>query len=104
MLRGISGDEDTGYPTEKPEMLLERIVRVSSDPCDLVLDCHIGSGTTSAVAQKLGRRWIACDIYKDAIQTTAKRPQGVIAEQVGAPGDLSLDGDRPAPTQLAFTT
>ena len=54
------------------------------DPGDLVLDCFIGSGTTAAVAQKLGRRWIACDINKGAIQTTAKRLMAVIREQIAA--------------------
>ena len=69
MRRGV--DE---YPTQKPEALLtSRDSASASDPGDLVLDCFIGSGTTAAVAQKLGRRWIACDINKGAIQTTAKR-------------------------------
>jgi SAM-dependent methyltransferase len=53
----------------------------STNSGDLVLDCFIGSGTTAAVAQKLGRRWIGCDINKGAIQTTAKRLQGVMREQ-----------------------
>lgn len=73
-----------GYPTQKPEALLERIMRASSNPGDLVLDCFIGSGTTAAVAQKLGRRWIGCDINRGAIQTTAKRLQGIIREQIAA--------------------
>ena len=72
----------TGYPTQKPEELLSRIIRASSSPGDLVLDCFIGSGTTAAVAQKLGRRWIVCDINKGAIQTTSKRLMGVIEEQL----------------------
>ena len=81
-LRGYSGgDERSDYPTQKPEALLERIIQVSSNPGDLVLDCFIGSGATSAVAQGLGRRWIACDINKGAIQTTAKRLMAVISEQ-----------------------
>lgn len=75
--------EKVGYPTQKNENLLSRIVRTSSDPGDLILDSFIGSGTTSAVAQKLGRRWIGCDINKGAIQTTAKRLQLVMAEQAG---------------------
>ena len=58
--------------------------RASSNPSDLVLDCFIGSGTTAAVAQKLGRRWIACDINKGAIQTTAKRLMAVIRDQLAA--------------------
>jgi len=71
----------TGYPTQKPEALLERIISLTSNPEDVVLDCFIGSGTTAAVAQKLGRRWIGCDINKGAIQTTTKRLQTIIQEQ-----------------------
>ena len=56
--------ERTDYPTQKPEALLDRVIRSSSKPGELVLDCFIGSGTTAAVAQKVGRRWIGCDINK----------------------------------------
>jgi hypothetical protein len=62
-----------GYPTQKPEALLERIIRASSNEGDLVLDCFCGSGTTAAVAEKLGRRWIAADLGRFAIHTTRKR-------------------------------
>jgi adenine-specific DNA-methyltransferase len=65
--------ERLGYPTQKPEALLERILRSSSNESDLVLDCFCGSGTTAAVAEKLGRRWIACDLGRFAIHTTRKR-------------------------------
>ena len=61
------------YPTQKPEILLERIVLASSNPDDLVMDVFAGSGTTVAVAEKLGRRWIACDFGKHAIYTMQKR-------------------------------
>jgi hypothetical protein len=61
------------YPTQKPEALLDRILRASSNEGDLVLDCFVGSGTTAAVAEKLGRRWIACDLGRFAIHTTRKR-------------------------------
>ena len=61
------------YPTEKPEALLERIIKASSNPGSIVFDCFCGSGTTAAVAEKLGRRWIAADINKGAVQTTMKR-------------------------------
>ena len=71
----------TGYPTQKPEALLERIIQASSNPGDLVLDCFVGSGTTLAVAQKLGRRWIGCDINTGAIQTTTKRLNQILLEQ-----------------------
>lgn len=65
--------ENSFYPTQKPEKLLERIILVSSNPDDLILDCFAGSGTTAAVAEKLGRRWIACDFGKHAIYTMQKR-------------------------------
>lgn len=61
------------YPTQKPEALLERIVKASSNPGDIVFDCFMGSGTTQAVAMKLGRRFIGADINLGAIQTTTKR-------------------------------
>ncbi len=62
-----------GYDTQKPEALLERIIRSSSDEGSIVLDCFAGSGTTAAVAERLGRRWIACDIGRFAVHTTRKR-------------------------------
>jgi len=65
--------EDTKYPTQKPESLLERIIQSSSNPGDLVLDCFMGSGTTQAVAMKFGRRFIGVDINLGAIQITTKR-------------------------------
>lgn len=65
--------EDQGYPTQKPEALLERIILASSNPGDLVMDVFAGSGTTAAVAEKLGRRWIVCDFGKHAIYTMQKR-------------------------------
>ena len=73
----IQGDDNEriGYPTQKPEALVERIINASSNEGDIVLDCFVGSGTTAAVAEKLGRRWIAADINKGAIQTTIKRLQ-----------------------------
>jgi DNA modification methylase len=74
--------EHTGFDTEKPEALLERIIKASSNPDDIVLDCFIGSGTTAAVAQKLGRRWIGCDINKGAVQLTSSRLQKIIKEQI----------------------
>jgi hypothetical protein len=59
--------ELVGYPTQKPEALLDRIIRSSSNEDDLTFDCFVGSGTTAAVAEKLGRRWIACDLGRFAI-------------------------------------
>ena len=74
--------ENKYYPTQKPESLIERIVKSSSDENSIILDCFLGSGTISTVAQKLGKRWIGCDINKGAIQTTSKRLQNVIKEQI----------------------
>jgi len=65
--------ELTGYGTQKPEALLQRIIEVSSNEGDLVLDCFVGSGTTAVVAEKLGRRWIAADLGRFAIHTSRKR-------------------------------
>ena len=70
-------DEYEGYNTQKPEALLERIIRASSDEGDLIADFFVGSGTTAAVAEKLGRKWIATDLGKFAIHTTRKRLIGV---------------------------
>ncbi|HLI30749.1 MAG TPA: DNA methyltransferase, partial [Terriglobia bacterium] len=69
--------ERISYPTQKPEALLDRIIRSSSNEGDLVLDCFVGSGTTAAVAEKLNRRWIACDLSRFAIHTTRKRMLGI---------------------------
>jgi DNA modification methylase len=69
--------ERTGYDTQKPEALLDRIIKTSSNENNLVLDCFCGSGTTAAVAEKLNRRWIACDLGRFAIHTTRKRLLGI---------------------------
>ena len=66
-------DEYLGYPTQKPEALLERVIKASSKIGDIVLDCFAGSGTTLAVAEKLARRWIGVDCGKLAIYTMQKR-------------------------------
>jgi hypothetical protein len=66
-------DERIDYPTQKPEALLERIITASSNEGDLVMDIFSGSGTTLAVAEKLGRKWIGADLGKFAIHTTRKR-------------------------------
>lgn len=69
--------EQTPYPTQKPEALVERIMKASSNEGDLTLDCFVGSGTTAAVAERLNRRWIACDLGRFAIHTTRKRLLGI---------------------------
>lgn len=77
---GTFSDERTQYPTQKPESLLERIIVTSSNEGDLVADFFCGSGTTLAVAEKLGRKWIGSDLGKFAIHTTRKRLIGVQRE------------------------
>jgi site-specific DNA-methyltransferase (adenine-specific)/adenine-specific DNA-methyltransferase len=80
--------ENVGYPTQKPESLIERIILASSNPGDIVFDCFMGSGTTQAVAMKLGRRFIGADINLGAIQTTMKRLAKIKKEL-----DASLETD-----------
>lgn len=104
------------YPTMKPTELIRRIIRASSREGDIVFDCFIGSGTTAAMAQKLGRRWIGCDINQGAVQTTAKRVQSIISEQLGAIEKLKQGGKQeellakeeddkePEPVQSSFST
>lgn len=77
-LKGLDpkSEEKTGYPTQKPEELLERVIGALSNPGSLVLDTFMGSGTTQAVAMKLGRRFIGADINLGAIQTATKRLVG----------------------------
>jgi DNA modification methylase len=70
-------DERLDYPTQKPEELLTRIIKASSNEGDLVADFFCGSGTTAAVAEKLGRKWIVSDLGKFGIHTTRKRMIGV---------------------------
>lgn len=60
--------ERLGFDTQKPEQLVERIVRIATVPGDIVLDCFVGSGTTAAVAHKLGRRWVACEREQDTVE------------------------------------
>ncbi len=74
------GDRNSIYATQKPEELLERIIKASSNEGDLVADFFCGSGTTAAVAEKLGRKWLVTDLGKFAIHTTRKRMIGVQRE------------------------
>lgn len=73
-------DEYQNYQTQKPEALLERVIKSSSREGDLVADFFCGSGTTLAVAEKLGRKWIGCDLGRFAIHTSRKRLVGVQRE------------------------
>ena len=68
-----TSSERLGYETQKPEALLERIIRTSSAPGDLVIDAFCGSGTTGAVAERLGRRWLMVDLGRFSVHTTRKR-------------------------------
>ncbi|MDZ4734657.1 MAG: site-specific DNA-methyltransferase [Nitrospirota bacterium] len=70
---GSETSERVGYPTQKPELLLERIIKSASDEGDIVADFFVGSGTTLSVAEKLGRKWIGSDLGKFGIHTTRKR-------------------------------
>ena len=70
-------NEHLPYNTQKPESLVERIIKASSKEGDLVLDCFCGSGTTATVAEKLNRKWITCDLGRFAIHTTRKRLLGI---------------------------
>jgi hypothetical protein len=95
--------EKVGYPTQKNESLVSRVVRASSSPGDLVLDGFVGSGTTAVVAERLGRRWIACDVSPLAIHATRRRLLGlrdvapfVVQDAGGAPptgGRLAVHAD-----------
>ena len=79
-LPALRGDKKVGYPTQKHEDLLERIIKASSNEGDLIADFFAGSGTTLAVAEKLGRKWIGSDLGRFSIHTTRKRMIGVQRE------------------------
>ena len=76
--------ERIGYPTQKPQPLLEILIKAASSEADVVADFFCGGGTTPAVAQRLKRRWIACDQSRIAVAITADRVTKVVQEQVGA--------------------
>lgn len=80
MLQPADKSEPVGYPTQKPESLLERIIKASSNPGDLIFDCFMGSGTTQAVSLKMGRRFIGADINLGAIQVATARLLKAVAE------------------------
>ena len=96
--------EDTAYPTQKPETLLERIIKSSSAIGDLVFDCFMGSGTTQAIAMKLGRRFIGADINLGAVQITTKRLLGIAdeLEQQQQQGKLQIDDQAPTTYYTGF--
>lgn len=80
--------ENVNYPTQKPEALVERMIIATTNPGDLVADFFTGSGTTAAIAEKLGRKWIATDLGKFAIHTTRKRLIGVQRQKKMAKQDF----------------
>jgi DNA modification methylase len=83
--------ERIGYPTQKPKALLERIIRGSSRPNDVVADFFIGGGTTAVVAQELGRQWIACDISRVAVSLTADHVAKVVENNETRTVQMTLD-------------
>ena len=84
-MRATQGSEYLKYPTQKPEALLDRIINASSNEGDLIADFFCGSGTTLAVAEKLGRKWIGSDLGRFSIHTTRKR-------MIGAQRELKKSG------------
>lgn len=83
----------TNYPTQKPEELLYKLISASTNPGDLVFDCFMGSGTTQAVAMKLGRRFLGADINLGAIQTTTKRLIKISKELESSQSKLTSDNE-----------
>lgn len=86
--------DEIPFSTPKPERLLERIIHISTNPGDIVLDCFAGSGTTAAVAQKLGRRWVTCELLEATFNTyTLPRLIKVVNDQ--DPGGVTVtEGER----------
>jgi DNA modification methylase len=98
-----SGAERIGYPTQKPEALLKRVILASSKPGDLVADFFCGGGVTPAAAQRLGRRWIACDSSRIAVSVTLNRlvqlgeEQSGVTSNYGKAGQVQAKMDLPTP-------
>ncbi|MHB8355135.1 MAG: site-specific DNA-methyltransferase [Vulcanimicrobiaceae bacterium] len=83
------------FDTPKPESLLQRILHVATNPGDLVLDCYLGSGTTAAVAHKMGRRYIGIERNADAMKMVVKRLKSiVVGDEGGISGDTGWHGGR----------
>jgi len=97
-----AGIESLNYPTQKPEALLERIIKTSSNEGDLVFDCFMGSGTTQAVAMRLGRRFIGADINLGAVQLTTKRLIKDAEEITNESRKLILEEERPTTFYISF--
>ena len=97
MLQPADKKEPVGYPTQKPENVIGRFISAFSNPGDLVFDCFMGSGTTQAIAMKMGRRFLGADINLGAIQTTTKRLIGV-AEEIQARQKAEASKPKKLPT------
>lgn len=95
-----TSSERLNYPTQKPERLIARVIEALSKESDIVLDAFSGSGTTSAVAMKMGRRFIGADINLGAIETTIKRLNGVRRDLETDGTDLFADGDASKPSKF----
>jgi hypothetical protein len=90
--------EKVGYPTQKNEALVARIVRASSEPGDVVLDCFVGSGTTAVVAEKLGRRWVCSDVAPIAVHATRRRLLAIASREVPRPFVVQSVGPEMVPS------
>lgn len=97
-----SDKEHVEYPTQKPERLIERIISSSCPPGGLVFDCFMGSGTTQAVAMKLGRKFIGADINLGAVQTTTDRLLGIAKELKATKPTLFDDTQKAVPLYTSF--
>jgi DNA modification methylase len=75
------GIERVGYPTQKPEALLERVIKSSSDPGDLILDCFVGSGTAATIAEKFDHRWVACDLKVRGLSSNDQNTTGAFSQK-----------------------
>ena len=96
--------ERVGYPTQKPEALLRRVIEATTRPGDLVADFFAGSGTTLVAAEKLGRRWIGCDVGRAAIHAAKKRLVGLpsaVFEVLTIAGEGAAAGEAPQVTVSA---
>ena len=95
MLQPADRTENCGFPTQKPEALLQRIVQAASSEGDLVADFFCGSGTMLSVAEKLNRRWIGCDLGRWGIHTSRKRLLGI---REAGPSSSSISAEMSADT------
>lgn len=91
-LKGIFGSEE--FSTPKPEKLLERIIHMATNPGDVVFDCFAGSGTTAAVAQKMGRRWVTCELLESTFETFTKPRLTMVVNDLDQEGISFTEGER----------